>query len=131
MPVMRASDKNLPIKEKLYRLLGRMLNDQMSDTMKKKCCEEFTSYIKGADITKDWLSDFGLTGSTGVDRGMGYVDIYVPVSHIPEWYRVQFQKDHPNEVMPQPSVRFYLTMRETHGSETPGIGPILDNPTKG
>ena len=131
MSVIRASDRDLPVKEKLYRLLGKMLNDKMSDTMKKQCCEEFTSYVKGSNITKNWLASFGLTGTTGVDQGMGYVDIYVPVTHIPEWYRIQFQKDHPNEVMPQPCVRFYLTVRESNGSKQPGIGPILDNPTQG
>lgn len=139
MPVQRAVDRNISTQEKLYRLLGRMLKEDASDTTKKQWCDEFTSYVQGQDI-RNWLFNLGLQGETGVDRGMGYVDIFVPIAHVPQWYQVRHQKEHPNTPMEQPKVRFYMTMRETKGSKDPGVGPLnpkeqttqsQENPTKG
>ena len=122
MAVKRAVDRNLTSKERLHRLLGQMLDQYASDITKKKWALEFEEIVEGRKINSAWMTEFGLKGTTGVDDGMGYIDIYVPPTAIPAWYK---KKAENNEVDARPKVRFYLTMLETNGSKTDtGVGPV-------
>lgn len=121
MAVQRASDRNLTPQQRMYKLLGRMLQTDITDTQRKSLANEFEQIVAGRKINSTWLSDLGLKASTGVDNNMGYIDIYVPPEAIPAWYKKQ--KD-PKMIEARPKVRFYLTMMDTHGSKTEGIGPV-------
>lgn len=121
MAVKRAVDRNLTPKERLHRLLGMMLDTTLSETRKREYAAEVTQIISGYKINSDWMTQFGLKGTTGVENNMGYIDIYVPPESVPAWYKLKADK---HEVDPRPKIRFYLQMRETQGSQTEGIGPV-------
>lgn len=122
MAVKRAVDRNLTPKERLHRLLGQMLDQNVSDITKKKWALEFEQIVEGRKINSTWLSEFGLKATTGVDGGMGYIDIFVPPEAIPPWYRKAIESGKAEE---RPKVRFYLTMMETNGSASDtGVGPV-------
>lgn len=126
MAVKRAVDRNLTPKERLHRLLGQMLDQEVSDVTKRKWALEFEQIVGGRKINSTWLSDFGLKATTGVENGMGYIDIFVPPTAIPPWYKKKIEV---REIDDRPKVRFYLTMMETKGSASAenGVGPV--NPT--
>lgn len=129
MAVKRAVDRNLTPKERLHRLLGQMLDQEVSDITKRKWALEFEQIVEGRKINSAWLTEFGLKADTGVDNGMGYIDIFVPPTAIPPWYNKKIEN---KEVDARPKVRFYLTMMETKGSSTDtGVGPVNpQNPIK-
>lgn len=129
MAVKRAVDRNLTPKDRLHRLLGQMLDQEVSDITKKKWALEFEQIVEGRKINSAWLTEFGLKADTGVDNGMGYIDIFVPPTAIPPWYKKKIEN---KEVDDRPKVRFYLTMMETKGSSTDtGVGPVNpQNPIK-
>lgn len=127
MAVVKSSDNKLTPKEKLHRLLGLMLDQDMSDDRRKQLAEEFGKLVEGKKINSTWMTEFGLKGTTGVEEGMGYIDIFLPPESIPQWYKVKVEKENAD---PRPKVRFYLSMRDTNGSNQ-GIGPVMgpgDNP---
>lgn len=121
MAVKRAVDRNLTPKERLHRLLGQMLDQEVSDITKRKWALEFEQIVEGRKINSTWLTEFGLKADTGVDNGMGYIDIFVPPTVIPPWYKKLIED---KKVDDRPKVRFYLTMMETKGSSNAGVGPV-------
>ena len=115
MPVQRASDARLSDRDKLCQLLARMLDTKVSDTTRKQHAVEFETLMSGRKIDMEWSKELNIEFESGIDQGMGYVDLIVPDEFVPMWYK----KNNSGKA----KVRFYMSVI----GNGPGIGPVVEN----
>ena len=115
MAVQRASEARKSDRDKLCGLLARMLDTTVSDVTRKQHAVEFETLMAGRKIDMEWSKEFGIKYESGVDRGMGYVDLIVPDEFVPMW----FTKSNDGR---KPVVRFYMTVMDSNKT----VGPIVD-----
>lgn len=114
MSVIKVSDLNKPVADRIAAILAQLLDPNISDVNKKSLMDALESFLHGEKIGDRWYEKYGIRGETGIENNMGYIDLYVPEKYIPLW----FIKENPGK---DAKVRFYLTVLDKGG-----IGPVKE-----